>query len=787
MAILLGLWKAVRLLLLSALGLAAGLVFAVVVFLAQPSWFVNSRIAAGAIKRFGASYRPEWSSLELEIASPGFLTKRVLVSAEDFCVDAKDGSAKGCLPRVGLDATVRLGWKPIVSVTRLEQLVLYVDGLALDSRKAPKKAAAAEKKSGGFVGLPELVPAPLRRTLVRTIDVRVSDFSSRTSSGTLRADLEAAFSSFSTDPLRAHAYVVRVGTSAAQVARYDVVATLDSDLPRKGKLTFLQAGARVRGSAVLDATARVQQGSGEELVAKVDATLKAAARTLYAKLEGRQTPTLYSVRGAVGAADPAGPIRRAELKRCKLDAPLKEDTNRPKSVDLTCALELEPAPFGAQPGTRAKALAGKISLKSDFSGRDAFDAKLDASVGPALDYYNFFAKLTAEFSGRTGRLPESLKAEHKLDAGFRIDKFEDLVTYLKGTAYAIPAPLHALQGPMSFSVRSSGPTRGPDHGFDYRVRSRLEHGRQKVIADATGRLLIKDMFSPKRVPTSRTEVVLKDVAIQLPYLSIGAFPTVKVDTRIKTGDPKRDQAAEARRRAIRERPEVPGRHEVRVVTEKPVLLFTNLAKDPIPIALDLGAKPAGLEGAIRIEPFRVEIFKQQARVEHVKLTPHPGSAAMDLDGKIVYRKHDVRIDVLLLGSTQKPQVDFQSTPPMSRDEIVAVLFYGKRPGELDSEQQATVGNASAGMATGAFGLLSLYLLAATPIDYVGYDPATQTYQARFELPGGATLSVGSNLEESRTLSLRKRIAKNLELETGVRRGSGDRNVITTFLQWFRRY
>src|SRR6185312_15313855 len=132
-------------------------------------------------------------------------------------------------------------------------------------------------------------------------------------------------------------------------------------------------------------------------------------------------------------------------------------------------------------------------------------------------------------------------------------------------------------------------------------------------------------------------------------------------------------------------------------------------------------------------------------------------------------------------------VTFESTPPMNQNEIVAMLLYGKSPAELSSDQQASAGTASSGFASGAFGLASLYLFASTPIDSVSYDPASKSYEVKFKLPGGATLGVGSNLEESKTLTLRRRVARNVELETQLKTSSQQGNAVTTFLEWFRRY
>jgi hypothetical protein len=58
---------------------------------------------------------------------------------------------------------------------------------------------------------------------------------------------------------------------------------------------------------------------------------------------------------------------------------------------------------------------------------------------------------------------------------------------------------------------------------------------------------------------------------------------------------------------------------------------------------------------------------------------------------------------------------------------------------------------------------------------------------KFKLPGGATLAVGSDLQESKSLTLRKRLARHFELQTEAERSGSERGAVATFLQWFQRY
>ncbi len=773
-----------------ALGVLLALLLIV---LAEPRWFLNTKTVTAGIRKFGADYRPKWTSLSFEIRNVNLLTKRVVFDASDFCLNEKRGEVKGCFTKLTLDATVHLGFSPPVSVRRLETLVARSTDLAVDETAAPSsKKAAKKKKSGPTL---QLVPRPLRRMTVGRLDVRIPKAVVVSSSGTTTAALAAAFAEEGSAPLTASAQVV-VSTGPKAAQHYHAELRLDSDLLRLGHASYLDLWARLRGDGGLaaDLAAKLAQAKKDELSLKVRASADVSGRRLRAKVDGTQTPERAAGSGDVAVIDPSGAVPRIELRACRFDGPLTKKGSFEKQ-DLTCEIAVEPKPLGGAPKGGPKQLTGKLAYHADFKAKgrakDRFTASLKADLGPEPRLYGFFARFEAELAGRTGSLPQSLTSKHKLEIGFMVQRFQDLVAFLRKTEFAVPAPLNVFQGPVKFAARTAGDSRGPSQRVDYEASTDLSSDKQKLVTRVKGRLEVRDMFLSDRSIQDATDVTLADVMLQLPYLKLGPAPTPAVDKRIMTGNPKHDEKVE-RQRAQAEPPPSPVDYDAHVVTEKPVRLLSNLLKNPVPISLDLHAKTEGLSGTIRIEPFDVEIFHQTGHVDHITLTPSPGSSEMGLNGKLIYKRQDVTVDILLLGSTDKPTVTFESDPPMSQNEIVAMLLYGKSPNQLDSDQQSSAGNASEAFTSGAFGLASLYLFASTPIDSVGYDPATQTYQIKFKLPGGATLGVGSNLEESKTISLRKRVARNLELETQLRSSQGQqgpqgRDAITTFLEWFRRY
>lgn len=769
------------------------LLFILAVLIWRPEWFLPPRLIAKAVKTFGKAYHPEWKEFEVRLHSKSFATKQLVVHARDFGFADSSGTMKGFFRAIEADVTAKLTTRGVL-LTRVARLDVYGRELKMDfSRPSPKAVKKKKEKQGtAYAGVNGLLPSSLRRLRIDEIDVQLPDNTLVLSSTqSVSGDVSLTYS---TSLVLAAQLYQKTPEKAENI---DVTLAVDSDLFSKGALTYLHAVGKLAGDVENAGRleARIDEKKGGALELRADAKLASGTKDLTARLRGSQTAERFAAKLDAAVRESSGAIRELALNGCTVDAPT-DKKQQIQSLALRCDVSAEPAPFGVKPGTKAKKIDVLVSLDGKRTPkplkRDAFEAKLKATVKPRKDWVDFRADLQADLAGRLGDIPRSLTSRHKIAASLDVAKFQDLVTYLEGTRYAIPAPLHVMTGPVRVTLDSKGDTTKPDQVFVYKASTDLSSGKQKLVARVDGRLIARQLFTPGRKLEDKTDVVLKDVALELPYLKVGAVPPLTVDSRIRTGEEKMDRRAEKRQAqedaTVRPSTASAVDYVARIRTDNPVKLLSNLNPQPIPIALDLSMTPAGMNGTIAIQSFDAELFKKKGHVDHLSLKPAPGARAMDLDGLIQFSEDEADIALKLLGSTEKPRVIFESEPPMDQQAIIALLLFGKSPDDLDPDQNATVSNSQSAMANGAFGLASLYLFASTPIQYVGYDPATQTYAIKFSLPGGASLEVGSGADQSKHLTLRKRLARHWVLQTEVSRDEEQRrNAVTTFLEWFQRY
>jgi hypothetical protein len=397
-------------------------------------------------------------------------------------------------------------------------------------------------------------------------------------------------------------------------------------------------------------------------------------------------------------------------------------------------------------------------------------------------------------TGRWSELPESLKLRPDVRFRFEIADFQRLVAFLRGTRYEVPAPFHVLKGSTTIALSSDGEDMGPSPRFKLSADTALAAGRQRLAVSVDGVVVASNAFTSARTVHAQAEAVLKDVALELPTLRLAAPPAFTPDPRIMTHDQmvkrRAEKAAEEAEAEISTRPaKAPFMGVVHIRTEKPALLLTNLARGPVPVALDLTARAPGgeLTGTIDVRRFDADLFRRTATIDRFKVIEHPGTTSPELDGKIAYHADVATIDILVLGTAETPQIEFQSSPPLPRDQIIGLLLFGKAPSDLEPDQTQSVGNFSGALSDQAFGLATLFLFASTPIEYVGYNPVSQTYTVRLRLPGGVSAEMGSVPGESAQLTFRKRVARNIVVETQLESSRTTGNAVSTFLKWFKRY
>lgn len=715
------------------------------VFLTRPGAFLTSRTVGAALKVFGAAYAPSWSSLRFSAEPLALRRHRYALTAYGFCAGDRGGAFSACFSELELRAVVFYSRRGPV-VERVERLVAVSGDARLDLRR---------REPGGT----GTVPVALYSTPVGELRVELSSFTVTAASASVAGSFRAVLDPRVRRPLTAAADV-RI-KDASGIRRLKAELSAATDLLQGGAPTFVE----LAGSAELRPGGRARGG-----------------------LRARRGPRGYEATGGAELTPSEGPLRSLRLFACEGSAPLDPGAARPSAGALACRYQLTPARPPAEPFRSVRSLTGRVSL-SGRAGGGKYEAELKAGVEPVKAWYEVAGDAVLRVSGRLGRPLGDAAMAHEVRATVKVPRFEDLVALLKETRYAVPAPVHVLTGPLSLTLESRGDPRSARLAVRYALASDLAAGRQRVVLRAKGEAAAVGAWTPARVFEHTGELILEEVALEAPRLEVGRAPKVFVDKRIKTGAEAPDRAAPGPRPAGAAPRLAPPRGSLVVRTGKPLIVFSNLAKDPVPIGLDLvlTSPPAAAAGTISVRSFGVELFRRNATIDHLNIEVSSGSRPGALEGLVRYKTPEVEIGILILGTVEKPRIELTSVPPLKREDIIALLIFGKSPAELDPEQTVSVSNTETALESRAFGLASLYLFGATPIEHVGYDPGTKTTTVKLRLPGGANLTLGSDFDQSRQLKLRKSLAPHWAIQSEIsdqgREGAG----ATTFLEWFNRY
>ncbi len=778
--------KLLLVLLLTAGALLAAGALTAIAIVARPQWFLTTGTVTRAVKVFGGAYHPRWKTLDFDISSLSFPVKQVSLRARDLCFENAALAMEGCVKDLDVQVNVRLYFFG-VKLTKVSRFIITGEHFTLDQTVG--KTAPPPKRSAG---LPNL-PAALRGFTLEALKVDLPANKIIGAGGILRGGLK-----LNLDPARSRPLTLTAAfeTSYGTVTRhYNGEVTVDSKLLRNKEFTCLDAKGSLKAEDVnVRFQSRVEKSGPGALAFSLSATARMPGRRLKGDFKGSKDGQDLALTGSAGVWESKSPVKSVRLKQFALKVRLKSDSAEWDTLKFDGAFELEPEAFGLKRASLnlAKLIESRLVISAsstpEMLAADHFNAEVSATIKPAKDWYEFSGVLDATVSGRTSQV-QGLKISHKLDFGLKVARFKDLVDYLARSPYSVPAPVHVLRGPLAISVKGLGDSRNNVQEFDYEVVSGLAAGRQSLKFRINGKLAAAGLWAPGRSFSNETDVLLQDIALQLPRLDLRGMAAFVPDSRIQTGAEfdKADQAREEERKHPGKKPYSAIRGQILIKTAKPVRLYSNMAKDPVPIEVDikLSLPPGPMAGTVAVKPFRAVIFRRIASFDHIRLTGRAGSDLMDLDGLIIYKAAEAKILIRLLGTVQKPRVEFESNPPRSQADIMAMLLFGKSPGELDSDQQSSAASAQTAVANSAFGLASLYLLASTPVDYVGYDPVSRTYTVKLRLPGGATLQLGSGGESS-GVQLRKRLSSNLAIQTGLINTQSQGNVVTTLLEWYGR-
>jgi hypothetical protein len=377
------------------------------------------------------------------------------------------------------------------------------------------------------------------------------------------------------------------------------------------------------------------------------------------------------------------------------------------------------------------------------------------------------------------------KIKSDLDIQLAIAEFQDLVKILDKTPYAVPAPLRVLKGKVDFAASGSV---DPQHGtVPVQFHTQLKSAQQSLLIDDSGVFSFTKSGAETHMDL-KMDAILSDIELTMPHVDLKGVPKVIPDSRIS-----------AKVAAIQPNTTV-FTYEIHVHTaDKPIQIVTNLASAPIPIRVDVNLDSKGPPlGQINVGSFPVDVFHRKATIEKFDLTLE--SKKMPISGSLKVESTQYTVFVVMKGTIDQPVFQLSSEPALPQADVVSVLLFGKTSDDLDSDQADSVGSTRAAVSERSMDLASLYLLSATPIQSVGYDPATGAVSTTVTIGGGTSLNVAAGQNSLQTVGIRKRLGKNFSITTEVTSGGLDQSgalagsttqtgqkAVAALLEWRHRY
>lgn len=461
--------------------------------------------------------------------------------------------------------------------------------------------------------------------------------------------------------------------------------------------------------------------------------------------------------------------------RMKLDCPVKISLKK-------FSLPGEFDPFYELP----QSLALAVSATADAFFLPDLDQRIDGRVTARIEpvkgrLVKTQGSVGASFSGILSKPADNWKFSTDADLHFIIDEFSKLERRLADTRWPVPAPFNALDGAIDFSLQGGISTATSTARFPAKLSTRLSSKDQKLFTDSTGELTFR--LGKKGVEDASLDlnVDLTDVQLQLPNLALATLPQLNADSRIALAPaPPADKSKKGSSLAWK--------LKIANSSRNPVRVLSNITPTFVPLSLDLVVDEGGAVGNVSINNFPVELFRRKGRVDKLELDLKKPSGDSLVNGSFSIPSTDYTISVLFAGTVDNPNITLVSEPPLSEGDIISTLIYGEPMDSLDADDASSVGSLSAAIADRALALTSMFVLASTPIQSIGYNPQTKAFSARIKLGKSTTLVAGSG-GGTQQVGIRQRLGKGWKITTsyGTTTDPSAISGATALIEWTKRY
>lgn len=358
---------------------------------------------------------------------------------------------------------------------------------------------------------------------------------------------------------------------------------------------------------------------------------------------------------------------------------------------------------------------------------------------------------------------------HETKADLIIEKLRSTLKRLMKPPYnVLPAPLNALEGDLLFKMKGE---RLPADSAQFNIETELDmKGKSQVLH------LIVNSIVPINVKTKvlgavNVELDLKKVVLHLPELSRTKIPPQMLpDKRIKS---KKEIAEETRKK---NKKKTGSKVDLRLqaLGDKALALKTNLLDEILRLKFDLAIKNGEVEdGFLQALPLKTTFFKRPIQIQFMKIN-FSEPLEPQLNAKVLFDLPEYKITLLLEGPISEPRQAFSSIPPLSLDDMYAVILFGRPLDDLEGDDKENAQNAGQILSKGILSLGVLYYLAGTPIESIGYDPDSKAVSAQVGLGTKSSLRVASEDGGINSAGVRRSLGNGWYIDSSVQQGNSRR-------------
>lgn len=718
----------------------------------HPEWLINTANVQWLLQHYGLQNQIRFQEFDLRAASPSFFEKDLNLRLKGLCVDLQEPHRiLFCAESIEFDAPLEfVGWRPRFRAD--PRLDISGAELDLELRPSPEvqplhlPAVAAPSFSSWLGFLETWLPGKRWGKLqadLRRMDLRLNpqwrmQGSARLSSLDKPHQLELASQLQLESPLTAKELPVdlkagvdlrlpeaRLTLDAPNFQGFHAELVLSQDLSIKLLGERRSQAARI----LLDSNLRWR---GSDL--KLENRLNVRVDSLPIPSRRRRRPPQFEVLHRL-AAHP-----RLDEQRWRVD--WQQDLEAPKISGLEVKV----------------AAQGRLDLRGQS----------EAEAGRPLDWNQ--ALQVELIEGRVGA-----------------HQFAQLARDFAWTTIQVPAPFYRMKGPLDLQFKSDKPTL-KQADFKGALRSQLEDGMQALNFDLNFMLSLQELLGPRPHLKGQAELVLNKIILELPRLSPLSIPQFVMDSRITRNRGTPPATGKIQGGASRFTYEL----DFKIRTAgAPILLHSNLISNPIPLRVESdmhfqSGRDPRIQAQVVVESMSVELFRRAIQLERIALDRQPNGVTA-MNGLFLFQNSEVKVRIRLLGTAEKPQVLFESDPPLSRHQLISIVVFGKSLSELTQEETSSAQNLEQAFTDGALGIFSLVVLASTPIESISYNPVTQSYVARVKLDNSTSVSLGSDFENRQSLAIRRQLWGAWSIKTELESDGVDKDHLSTFLEWFRRF